>query len=420
MYARRPPPVRSPPWACDVPAFLHPFAKPTRESFIPNRARRRRTRLGCPTARSSSTAWPACGTAPLGHGRAEMAEAIARQRVRWAPTPASIRSPTSLPRALQPSWTGSRRSPTSRVFFCSLGHRGDRLGHEAVPPRGRFAGQPQRTLIISRIRGYHGTAYGGTSAQGIAPQQGALRSARRRRRPGSGRRRRGAGDSHGRVRQRDRRRPHRAGAGRCRHFSAGRPVPPGRSGLCDQHGAYLIFDEVITGFGRLGTWFAAHHFDVAPDLVTFAKAVTSGYQPLGGVFVGPCRGPLEADPDFVLRNGFTYSGHPDGGAAGDWRNLQIILDEAPGRAGRPTWETTAGVCARSPRTARSTMSAARAPVGHRPAPRPGCDGLPRSHHARGVIARAINADTMTFCPPLVATDEQIDRIVDVFSEVASG
>ena len=56
--------------------------------------------------------------------------------------------------------------------------------------------------------------------------------------------------------------------------------------LCDHHGALLVFDEVITGFGRLGTWFAADHYGVVPDLTTFAKAVTSGYQPLGGVFVG--------------------------------------------------------------------------------------------------------------------------------------
>ena len=62
--------------------------------------------------------------------------------------------------------------------------------------------------------------------------------------------------------------------------------------LCDQHGAYLVFDEVITGFGRTGSWFAAHHYGVTPDFATFAKGVTSGYIPLGGVFVGqrPNRG----------------------------------------------------------------------------------------------------------------------------------
>jgi glutamate-1-semialdehyde aminotransferase len=65
--------------------------------------------------------------------------------------------------------------------------------------------------------------------------------------------------------------------------------------LCDQHGAFLIFDEVITGFARLGTWFGANFYGANPDLLCFAKAVTSGYQPLGGVFVGNAvRKPLEA------------------------------------------------------------------------------------------------------------------------------
>ena len=66
---------------------------------------------------------------------------------------------------------------------------------------------------------------------------------------------------------------------------------------------------MICGFGRLGTWFGAQHYGVTPDMITFAKAVTSGYLPLGGVIVGEAvRRPLEADPGFMLRHGFTYSG----------------------------------------------------------------------------------------------------------------
>ena len=97
--------------------------------------------------------------------------------------------------------------------------------------------------------------------------------------------------------------------------------------LCDHHGALLIFDEVITGFGRLGHWFAADHYGVVPDLTTFAKAVTSGYQPLGGVFVGRgVRDPLESDPAYILRHGYTYSGHPAACAAG-LANLAIMERE---------------------------------------------------------------------------------------------
>ena len=102
--------------------------------------------------------------------------------------------------------------------------------------------------------------------------------------------------------------------------------------LCDQHGAYLVFDEVITGFGRTGSWFAAHHYGVTPDIATFAKGVTSGYIPLGGVFVGAApTAALESDPDFFLRHGFTYSGHPTACAAG-LKNLEIIRRRGSGRA----------------------------------------------------------------------------------------
>src|SRR5690606_5390437 len=87
--------------------------------------------------------------------------------------------------------------------------------------------------------------------------------------------------------------------------------------LCDRHGALMVLDEVITGLGRLGVWFAAEHYGVMPDMITFAKAATSGYQQVGGVVVGPAvRGPLEADPSLLLRHGYTYSGHAASCTAG--------------------------------------------------------------------------------------------------------
>ncbi len=83
--------------------------------------------------------------------------------------------------------------------------------------------------------------------------------------------------------------------------------------ICDRHEVLLIVDEVITGFGRTGTWFAVEHEDVVPDLITFAKGVTSGYVPLGGVVISDqlwddLRDPA-AEPGFLM-HGFTHSGHP--------------------------------------------------------------------------------------------------------------
>ncbi len=116
-------------------------------------------------------------------------------------------------------------------------------------------------------------------------------------------------------------------------IGAGGVLPPpagyleGLRARCDQTGAFLILDEVISGFGRLGVWWGSQHFGVVPDMVTFAKGITSGYQPLGGVLVGPAvRAPLEADPAYVLRHGYTYSGHPAACAAA-LANLDIIERE---------------------------------------------------------------------------------------------
>jgi taurine---2-oxoglutarate transaminase len=95
--------------------------------------------------------------------------------------------------------------------------------------------------------------------------------------------------------------------------TAGIMVPPpgylaGVRELCDRHGIVLIADEVMAGFGRTGAWFAFEHFDVVPDLITFAKGVNSGYVPLGGVIINE---PIAATfDDRVYPGGLTYSGHP--------------------------------------------------------------------------------------------------------------
>jgi beta-alanine--pyruvate transaminase len=88
--------------------------------------------------------------------------------------------------------------------------------------------------------------------------------------------------------------------------------------ICDKHGILLIFDEVITGFGRLGHAFAAERYGVVPDMITFAKGVTSGTVPMGGVIVR--KGIYDAfmkGPEHVIElfHGYTYSGHPLAAAA---------------------------------------------------------------------------------------------------------
>jgi taurine--2-oxoglutarate transaminase len=95
--------------------------------------------------------------------------------------------------------------------------------------------------------------------------------------------------------------------------TAGIMVPPpgylaGVRDLCDRYGIVFIADEVMAGFGRTGKWFAIDHFDVTPDLITFAKGVTSGYVPLGGVAISPAI--AETFAHRAYPGGLTFSGHP--------------------------------------------------------------------------------------------------------------
>jgi adenosylmethionine-8-amino-7-oxononanoate aminotransferase len=98
--------------------------------------------------------------------------------------------------------------------------------------------------------------------------------------------------------------------------------------ICAETGVLLVVDAVITGFGRLGTWFAAERFGVTPDLITFAKGVTSGYLPLGGVLVaGRIAEPFWSTPGKIMvRHGQTYAGHATVCAAG-LANLEILERE---------------------------------------------------------------------------------------------
>ena len=180
--------------------------------------------------------------------------------------------------------------------------------------------------------------------------------------------------------------------------------------LCDEHGAYLILDEVICGFGRLGSWFGAERFGIRPDLVTFAKGVSSGYLPLGGVIIsrGICE-VLEADESFVLRHGHTYSGHPTTCAAG-LAALAITRREG-------LLERALHVGKRLEDGLRSLvrdglLAEVRGDGGLWAAGLlPGRDsvGVRDAMLRGGVIVRAVNPNTIAFCPPLVIGDSEIDR-----------
>jgi adenosylmethionine-8-amino-7-oxononanoate aminotransferase len=187
--------------------------------------------------------------------------------------------------------------------------------------------------------------------------------------------------------------------------------------LCDDNGAYLIFDEVITGFGRLGEWFGATYYGVTPDMITFAKGVTSGYQPLGGVITGEAiNNALATDPAFFLRHGYTYSGHATVCAAA-LANIAIMEREG-------LVERAKHIGARIEQGLQA-LSADGTLTGYRGAGAIWAGKLPDDMDAtvvrdamikKGVIARSIPG-VIAVCPPLVITDQQVDTVLDVFASV---
>ncbi len=403
-----------------LPAFLHPFAKPTRAAFTVI-ARGDGALIWDTDGNEYVDGMASLWYCAAGHGRSEIAAAVAAQLETIAAY--SCFEPFSnLPAdALAERLVTLTPMPDARVFLCGSGSEAIDTAMKLARLTHVLAGHPERTLVISRVRGYHGTNLGGTSAQGIAPN------------------REGWGplvpdvvqvpsDDTEALAVLMAERSHEVAAVITEPVQGAGGVFPPTDGylaelrrLCDRHGALLVFDEVITGFGRLGHWFAADRFGVTPDITTFAKAVTSGYQPLGGVFVGATvRDALESDPSYLLRHGYTYSGHAAACAAG-LANLDILeREDLVERAATIGPRLGAGLTALA---ADGVIDHARGDGAVWAAGlRPDQDAMAIRDRMLdgGVVTRAIGADTLTFCPPLVITEGQVDRIVDVLAKAAAG
>jgi adenosylmethionine-8-amino-7-oxononanoate aminotransferase len=306
-----------------------------------------------------------------------------------------------------------------RVFLTTGGSESVDSSMKIARIAQREAGRPEKTMIVSREHGYHGTNFGGTSAQGIAAN------------------REGFGELVGNVvnvEGPDIEPMARLFAEKGDEIAAviseplqgaGGVFPPpegyleGLRALCDQYDAFLILDEVITGFGRLGSWFGAQHYGVTPDMMTFAKASSSGYIPLGGVIVGPTvTDALTANEGFALKHGYTYSGHPIAAAAG---SAAIAIQQDEGLLERvPMIERRLGDGLQALRgdglvaEVRGTGAvwAVQLPDGR---------DVMKDRDAvlsEGVIVRPIGS-SLVMCPPLVITESQIDRIVDALATVLS-
>jgi len=277
-------------------------------------------------------------TCGAGHSRKEIADAVAKQLNTLDYSPGfQFGHPLSF--QLAEKITDKLPAPLSHVFFTSSGSECADTAIKMARAYWRLKGQPAKTKMIGRARGYHGVNVGGTSVGGIGGNRkmfGQLFDA----------------DHLPHTLQADcaftQGQPQSGGVALANELlklielhdasniaavivepmagSGGVIVPP--TGylerlreICTQHDILLIFDEVITGFGRLGTWSGAEYFGVTPDLLNFAKQISNGAVPLGGVVATEeiyqtfMNQPL---PELAVEfaHGYTYSAHPVACAAG--------------------------------------------------------------------------------------------------------
>ena len=336
----------------------------------------------------------------------------------------------------------------NKVLFCNSGSEAADTSLKVALAYHRARGEGHRTVFIGREKGYHGVGFGGMSVGGIASNRKVFGAAllprvdhlRFTHDPVNHAYYNGVEpewqeDALAELESRilplhD---PSNVAAIIVEPIagSAGWYVPPKGylkrlREICDQHGILLIFDEVITGFGRLGTPFGADYYGVVPDMLNFAKCVTNGVIPLGGVV---CRDKLydtmmdTSAPEHAVEffHGYTYSGHPVACAAAV-ATLDIFKQEnlfaRAGVQGKLLGDAFHSAFAGLPNVVgiRSLGLAAAVEL----APRAGLPGqrgyaifLECFHN--GVLVRAAG-DVLVFAPPYIVEREHIDRMVNTLAD----
>ena len=376
----------------------------------------------------------------VGHGRAEIARAVSKQirQLEYAPTLLGFSSAPAEELATRIATLAPKG--LTRVIFTSGGSEANETVIRLVRLYWRLRQRPDKIKIVALNRAYHGSSTGAASLTGLPYfhkyYEPLLPGVVRMPRPFCYRCELGlvypqcalaCADELERIIERE-------GADTVGAFIA-EPVqgvggvvvpPPGYferiRAICDQHEVLMVADEVITGFGRLGTRFGIDRWKVVPDMIAFAKSVTSGYLPLGGVIVKESlyQTLLDAGSDFTLHHGFTYSGHPTVCAAA-LANLDII--EREGLIGRvrklaPHFKRrldallrhaivgevrTAGLMGAIELVRDKTSKEPLPPAWNVPA------RIRAAALARGVIIRA-SVDSIVVCPPLIIKAKEIDLI----------
>jgi len=375
-----------------------------------------------------------------GHGRAPIVAAIraAASALDFAP---SFQMGHPLAFELANRLAALMPGDLDHVFFVNSGSEAVDTALKIALAYHQARGETRRTRLVGRQRGYHGVGFGGISVGGIENNRKQFPSLL----PGVSH----LPDTHDPARNAFSRGQPTYGAERADALEAiiaehgaasiaavivepvagstGVLVPPvgyleRLRAICDQHGILLIFDEVITGFGRLGAPFAAEYFGVLPDIMTIAKGLTSGAVPMGAavvrhdVYEAVVRG---ASPGIEFFHGYTYSGHPLAAAAG-LAALDLYVDEGlftRGASLSAYWADAVHALRGLPHVIDLRNLGLMAGVELEPranAPGTRAYDVFLDCFAQGVMLRT-TGDTIALSPPLIVERQHIDEMFDVLT-----
>jgi len=381
----------------------------------------------------------------LGHGNLELADA-ARDQIATLAYCSSYAGSSNLPAIeLADRLAGFAYPDLNTTFFTSGGAESNESAFKTVRFYWKRLGKPNKTKVISRQNAYHGITLAAMSATGMSvywpmfeprvPGFSHIPAPYPFRFPADQRR---EGESVGLAAARAleeaiiREGPDTVGAFIAEPVqgAGGVIVPPDDyfpaiRAICDKYEVLFIADEVITGFGRTGDWFALKRWGVAPDIMSFAKGITSGYQPLGGIQISDAIREVinNAPPTERWMHAYTYSGHPTCCAVAN-KNMDILLRlDVAGNArvlgkrlldGLQALEAEFDVIGDT----RGLGLMAAIEFADRETKQPAQIGekVRKACLQRGLFTRVIGSDILAFAPPLIISAEEINLILQIVGE----
>ena len=395
----------------------------------------------------------------VGHGRAELAETAAAQMRELAYFSSYIGSSNVPAITLANRLIGLADGNMQAVFFASGGAEANESALKTARFYWKAQGKPDKIKFIARYQGYHGVTLQTMSAT----RMGAYWKMFEPRMPGfihvntcypyrfeGGQ----AGETAGQAAAREleeaiiREGPDTIAAFIAEpiHGAGGVIYPdddywPRVREVCTRHGVLLITDEIITGFGRTGRWFAMGHWNVQPDIMSFAKGVTSGYLPLGGIMVNKAiKETMDSvKPEDRWMHAYTYSAHATCCAVA-LKNIEIMererLLENAAKMGARLHAGLRAAFGNHPNTGdirggKGLLAAVefvedRATKKNFAADRKIAPRVQTEMMKRGLVTRTLRAsgphpalgETVVFAPPLVVTEAEINRLVNIAHESA--